>query len=514
MVFIILFIILLLTRICGILLKTEIIHDEVIAFISATGNQEAYHEVVKNKTPPYGKVVLVSEWKKLWTQQCMFCFKKIQSDLVDYDLHPPLYFWLLHLLISVFGVHGWTGLILNFFIELLTAIILYRFTFQLLNSREKAFISIIIWGFLPSTIDTFMTTRQYSLFIFFSLLLIYSIYLFMRNEKNSIWNYFISGFSICMGMLTFYYFVFIIAGCGIWILLKCRKDKRKKIVQSIVILLCSLFCFYIIHPECFKHLEKISQIREGNWGLKEFFFRLGAIGVFFSPHRFLLGIRNKTSIMFILSLLFLILFVTFISLIVIKRKSLMAYLNKTGSEKKYLIFILLWIFLYNILLYISFITPEHAMTGRYLSIINPLIALLIVMFVSKKKVLNLIFIIVISTGIISILAESFFGMYLKGFKVDYYKKNTHFIILDNIERGYLPRFLWYMPENIFLIAATEEELINSFSYWQQYIDSHSLFLSNKTNKLYDYLINNSDFKPERLPVKLFFSVRVYAFNDF
>lgn len=383
----------------------------------------------------------------------------------------------------------------------------------LFHKKTIIFILFFIWGFLPSTIDTFMSTRQYSLLVFFSLLLIYSVFLFIRNEKNRILNYIISGFSICMGLLTFYYFVFVVAGCGIWILLECRKNKKKIILFSIVVLLCSLLVVYMIHPGVFKHLGKISQIRGENQGIKDLFKRLGILLIFFCPHRFLLGIRSKPQVMFFLSLFTVLLIITLILLILIKRKTLSAYLHKTGNEKKYLVFILLWIFLYNILLYLSFISPEHAMTGRYLSIVNPFIAILMVMFFNKRKILNFIVIIIMSTGIISVLAESFFGMYLRGFESGYYKKTTHFIVLDNVERGHLPRFLWYIPENISIIAATEEDLINNFSYWQQHIDSYSLFLSNNTDTLYRYLVNNTNFKPELLDIKLFFSIKVYGFNN-
>lgn len=510
---IVLFLLLLFTRIFGIIFKTGITHDEVISFISVTGNQEAYHHVVKNKKHPYGNIVPVAEWKKLWTPGCTLCFKKIQSDLMDYDLHPPFYFWLLHLFILIFGVHMWTGLVLNLVIEIMTAIILYRFAFQVLKSKEKAWISIILWGFFPSTIDTFMSIRQYSLFVFFSLLLIYSVSIFITNEKNKIIHCVVPGMTICMGLLTFYYFVFVVFGCGIWILLQCRKNKKIKIVISLIILFCSLLLFFSIHPGFIKHLGKISQIQKENMGIKDLFYRLGIMLIFFCPHRFFIGIRSKTPIILPISLFALVLLITLISIIIIKRKQLFVYFNKLENNKKYIIFILSWLFLYNAFLYLGFFSPEHAMTGRYLSIINPLLVIILVLFFNKKKIFNMIYIITITAGILSVSAESVYGSYLRGFTYDYYKKNTQLIILDNVKRGYLPRYLWYVPGQIYIIAATEEDLIKSLPEWQKYITSHTLFLSNSTNSLYNHLLNSTDLKPEPLDIKLFFSLKVYGFSN-
>src|ERR1700709_1770959 len=70
--------------------------DETIAYMCATGNSVAYEDVL-HQYFPYGQPVYAGEYKKYMDIADPYCFRKIATDLCTNDLHPPLYFWLLHL---------------------------------------------------------------------------------------------------------------------------------------------------------------------------------------------------------------------------------------------------------------------------------------------------------------------------------------------------------------------------------------------------------------------------------
>ena len=81
--------------ICGVYTKYELEHDESISYLASSGHQKEY-STIKN-SHLYGKVVSVNHWKKYLKVEKPFCFNKISHDLSHYDIHPPLYFWLLHI---------------------------------------------------------------------------------------------------------------------------------------------------------------------------------------------------------------------------------------------------------------------------------------------------------------------------------------------------------------------------------------------------------------------------------
>ncbi|MGI9125246.1 MAG: hypothetical protein ACR2JM_10925, partial [Mycobacterium sp.] len=67
-------------------------HDDVISIIAATCNQGRYEQYI-----PSGQWVPASEWQQYWQMGRFDCFSLIGHDLAHYDIHPPLYFWLLHI---------------------------------------------------------------------------------------------------------------------------------------------------------------------------------------------------------------------------------------------------------------------------------------------------------------------------------------------------------------------------------------------------------------------------------
>ena len=93
--------------------KTIIQHDEGISYLVATGHQNEYSRLLTNKTPPYGRFVPASDWKRLINTEKPFVFNEIRQGLENTDNHPPLYFWLLHLWTLTLGVNIHSGPMLN-----------------------------------------------------------------------------------------------------------------------------------------------------------------------------------------------------------------------------------------------------------------------------------------------------------------------------------------------------------------------------------------------------------------
>ena len=76
--------------------KGWVANDEGISYLAATGHQAEYALVTSERRPPYGTRTPAANWKRLVNPGEKGALGRIGPDLARYDIHPPLYFWLLH----------------------------------------------------------------------------------------------------------------------------------------------------------------------------------------------------------------------------------------------------------------------------------------------------------------------------------------------------------------------------------------------------------------------------------
>jgi hypothetical protein len=99
--FIILGILLLLSQAYSI---NTISHDDAISYLAATGHQGLYQT-----SKPAAQWIPARAWQSFWTPDRFWCFRNISTELAMNDIHPPLYFWCLHIVTSFLGVELTTG---------------------------------------------------------------------------------------------------------------------------------------------------------------------------------------------------------------------------------------------------------------------------------------------------------------------------------------------------------------------------------------------------------------------
>lgn len=149
--------------VCGLcLLRISVLntlsHDDGISYLAATGHQGRYATSI-----PAQRWVPARAWKAYWTPDEFGCFGRIGSDLGQYDIHPPLYFWLLHIWTYVFGVTLASGPALNAIIVILTIGAIFKVCLLLGISRLSAAVAAIAWGLSGSTLEAALPVRPYAL---------------------------------------------------------------------------------------------------------------------------------------------------------------------------------------------------------------------------------------------------------------------------------------------------------------------------------------------------------------
>ena len=125
-------------RVAGAADKQGFTHDESISVLAAACHQGDYTRLTSAGEPPFGRWVPASDWKALMRPDRALCLGEIGRDLAREDIHPPLYFWLLHAWTLAFGVGLWTGVSLNIVLAALTGLALFGLARRILGDPLQA----------------------------------------------------------------------------------------------------------------------------------------------------------------------------------------------------------------------------------------------------------------------------------------------------------------------------------------------------------------------------------------
>ncbi len=178
---------------------TLIDHDDVISVIAATCNQGHYRQFV-----PSGQWVSASEWQQYWQLRSFGCLDQISNDLVQYDIHPPLYFWLLHLWFCAFGVSIMGGLALNLILLVASAVVIYISCRLMSVSSFFSFTASLAWMLCLPSRTAGGVVRQYAFLSFLTAVLLLLVILWLkRGQARYVFGL---GVVLAAGFLTHYQF--------------------------------------------------------------------------------------------------------------------------------------------------------------------------------------------------------------------------------------------------------------------------------------------------------------------
>lgn len=174
-------------------------HDDVISVIGATCNQGRFERWI-----PTGQWVDASMWQQYWQWFGGGCFDQISVDLAHYDIHPPLYFWLLHSWFGVFGVSLTAGLMLNLVFVAVSVAAVYATCRALAVSSIVSFMASLAWMLSLPTRTAVSLVRQYTLLAMLTALLLLLVVLWLQKRHR---GYIIGiGVVLAAGLLTHYQF--------------------------------------------------------------------------------------------------------------------------------------------------------------------------------------------------------------------------------------------------------------------------------------------------------------------
>ena len=190
--------------------------DEAWDYVTATGHLGAFQTGIG--AVQRGRWVSAARWQALWHPQSFWDFRQISLDLARFDVHPALYFWALHVWVSVFGVTFWSGPLLNLFIDVATGAALFYLARRLLRDTLAAALVVLAWSVSPSVRLTSSMARMYPLLALFAVLFAWALLAAIdrgRPARRPRLVLVALTLTSAGGLLTQYQFVLIVVGGAI-----------------------------------------------------------------------------------------------------------------------------------------------------------------------------------------------------------------------------------------------------------------------------------------------------------
>ncbi|MAT99036.1 MAG: hypothetical protein CL608_17970 [Anaerolineaceae bacterium] len=474
--------------------KTTISHDETISYLSAIGRQGDFEQILRDNQYPANQWVPVREWKAWFAVAEPFSFRQIGLDLAESDIHPPLYFWTLHIWTWLFGVHAWTGPALNMVFQAVGALGLFALGRRMLKNNFEALAVVFIWLLSPASLTMVLEARQYTLFGICTIFFVWLVVVATDKASHPTWTHWLLLLlATAAGALTHYHFALVVFVAGpVFVLKLVRRDFRRVLWVGTAVLMGYVLSF-ILHPRFYQSIQELSrrQVLEAEFlsGQFEFFQRVYLVGKTFTGYWTVSGILQLA--LFCLFLASII----WVGMIFVRNRRLVQETIQTKNFTGYelgLFFVCLAGL--SILLYLTYVSPIHAMTERHMSAVwpfYPFLAIFLLRLVGQAKRNRLT--ILVGTAV---LLSGFFMVWQMGTAVDepawddvVYSDSRERFVVDGVYQGILPRIFFQLPDDALIYVAAQNELLAQPEAWLPALDTNSVYISELS---YDNTEDNRD----------------------
>ena len=444
----------------------RISHDDTISYLAATGHQGAYHDVVERGADPVAEWVPARRWQAFTRVDAVLPLLTIARDLGHHDIHPPVYFWLLHVWSLLTGVHLWSGPLLNVLLHLATGVVLWRLALRLTGSRWAAWAATGVWATLPGVAETAVSTRQYSLAALLSIAL-GAVYVRTRGQpapdqphpnqpapdhphpdQSGLDRRGLLALAAltAVGMLTLYTFGLVVAGLGLVTVLDLRDAARRRAALAQVAAFAAGGAVFLAGqpwlPEVLRRQQE--QLETPLPGVHA--FRVEKL-LHDLPGFAVSGLLPAAGAALLLATAVL---------------AVLAWRIRPAARP--LVWVAVWVPAVMAALYVAVRTPGAASEARYFSIALPYVALLPVLawpYLRSRPVAAAL------AGLCTVAAISNVALAVQQADAPPPQviSGQRPVVLDNLARGVLLRILWDAPPDTPVYAADQSTLLRTTERW-------------------------------------------------
>ncbi len=232
--------------------KTFLMCDELFTYTSSNNAEIQAFDMPLNQW-------LDKEWylsQTTATQEHTFEYAIPYRNQVA-DVHPPLYYMLIHTLSSFLPgrVSIAAGVGLNIIFMLGCTILIYFVTTEIFKNTGTGLLTAALFGVTFGACNIILFVRMYAMAAFLLLAHVY-VCLHLLGRKKFTWKaYMFYGVTLILGVLTHYYFILLAFFLAVWYFVKLWLEKRYKedCIFHVEIEVCALAALAVF-PSMWKHI--------------------------------------------------------------------------------------------------------------------------------------------------------------------------------------------------------------------------------------------------------------------
>lgn len=322
------------------------------------------------------------------------------------DVHPPVYYILLHTISSLFPkiFSKWIGLGLNIIFSTLILFLVYEIIKYFTENRYASLIGVLFYGLSMGAISNYLFIRMYVVQTFFQVLLVYFTIKYIEKDAYN-WKIILGLFitTILGGLTQYYYYIFAFLVTTILITIFLITKDFKKIVIYGLQSAASVITAFLLFPSVIDHVTstnrgtEVLENAENNFSIN----KLETFINYISRDLF----NDK---LFIITM-FIIISLIFSAILIFVRKNkqkdqIEKNLNINNNKKRSILMIL-----FSVIIYIIVVSQvSHYQVPRYIYPVYPLIIILSMVlilwvstFILQSKKMSAVLLIIL-TSIITV----------------------------------------------------------------------------------------------------------------
>lgn len=443
--------------------KRTLNHDEAISYLCAAGKQGLYRTHMLQHKPPLGTWVPAAELKSFLEPQAWFCLGRIGHDLAETDIHPPLYFWLLHVWRLLFGLHLWTGPALNALLALVGAVLLFKVGRAALGDELAAVTMTAVWLLSPAVVVTCFEARHYDLLAVMTIAFVGAFWSCMaRDALPRARHWLLLSLVTAGGLLTHYHFVLLPLSAGAWALLDTDRDRRR-LLSAATAMALGAAVFVAVHPRFGASILRAREQAQG-FELADVPARIEAALVTYAAFWARGPVVNWLVHKYWIVLAAGVACLTGLLIWLAVRRPV----NRLAPADRLAVWLLLGLASTNVALYLAGVSPKHAMGPQYPAIVWPLLAWGLVRAVQTLARRQVIVLTMLAAAVL-VSSTHATGRDVRKWRAQpdpaRFLACASAVVIDNTARGVLPAIVWHIPDGTPVLAAQRDHLLKHAERW-------------------------------------------------
>ncbi|HLL86247.1 MAG TPA: glycosyltransferase family 39 protein [Thermoleophilaceae bacterium] len=451
--------------------KRGLTHDEAISYLAAACHQGDYARLTLEGRRPVGRWVPASEWKVFLTPERALCLGTIARDLAREDIHPPLYFWLLHGWGLVFGVGLWTGVSLNIGLAALTTIALFGLARRVLGDPLRAAGVAFVWSFSPAAIRVFAEARQYELLALLATLFVWQCVRVAdpatRPRARELLA--LAAITAAGALSQFLFGMVAVAGLAL-VLVRRWRGRRGVAAGALAAVAAGYGAFALLHPGFTDALAR-GRAQATEPSLDRLDGRVELVARMLAEFVLPPGAAQGS-----LALVGTALVVAATALALAPGQPRRGEKDARPGDGRAMVLVFVWLTAANAALFLAFVSPSSAMDFKHVSTLWPFAAFVPVLAVGRvpRRARTPVAIAgaaaLAAAGSVAALGQG------PGAGPAPALERARGVVLDNVARGVLLRVVWRVPDAARVFAAQQHRLLDRPDAWLPELEPGDVFV--------------------------------------